>query len=105
MKILRINSKRAFFVKPSEWRDGVSEDDQSFKPITNISKDDLIEIVDYLLTGEFEMDKCEEDSIANPAEMIVYKKIYEGLEQASKQKSKIMEDIDSRFDAAVKKYD
>ena len=105
MKIMRINDKRAFYIRPKDWNETLSEDEQSFEPITGITKDDLLAIVDYLMTGQVEMDEYKEELIANPAERIVYKQIYDGLMQTIANKDEIMADVDSHFAQAMNKYD
>ena len=105
MKILKIKKNRAFFLRPSEWLESVPEEDQPYRPITEIDEGCLIEIIDFLLSNELGMDEYQEGLILNPAEEIVYKQIYEGLKQAAASKEKIKADVDAAFDAALQKYD
>lgn len=104
MKILRIEAKKAFFIRPSDWKPGASEHEQCYKTITSIDKDDLVSIVDYLISGDAGMDVYKEDLIANPAEQIVYQFVYEGLSKVKRDRERIKSEVDAVFEAAKKKY-
>lgn len=95
MKVLKISGSKAFFVDSSG-------SDQS---ISVIGAEDLLEIFDLILTNDdIEMDDFHLHEISQPAEKIVYEKIYEKIENTLAAKKDIISEIDSEYQSAIDKY-
>lgn len=95
MKVLKINDSKAYFVDPSG-------NDQS---ISDIGADDLLHIFNLILTEDnIEMDNFHLLPINQPAEKIVYEKIYEKIENTLAAKSDIVLSINSEYQSAIDKY-
>jgi|LSQX01.3.fsa_nt_gb hypothetical protein len=95
MKVLKIINSKAFFVDPSG-------NDQS---ISDIGADDLLHIFNLILTEDnIDMDDFRSLQINQPAEKIVYEKIYEKIENTLAAKSDIISSINSEYQSAIDKY-
>lgn len=72
MKYLLINNGKAFYK--------TSETASSDSPIDEITKDDLLKLVDLCLSlDDFEMDPYDESTLHNKAHQIIYRNIYNKL--------------------------
>jgi len=95
MKVLKIINSKAFFVDSSGT-------DQS---ISDIGADDLLQIFNLVLTEEdIEMDDFNSSQINQPAERIVYEKIYEKIQNTLNAKEDIISRINSEYQNAFEKY-
>lgn len=95
MKYLKIKNNKGFFR---------TEDDLSWKEIDQITKSDLMKLLDQAIKESFEMDLYEEDKIGHKAHAIVYRNLHEKLEELISNRSQFKDEIDNLYKDAIKKY-
>ena len=98
MKYLKIEENKGYFNRLDEAISNWVEIDQ-------ISKDDLLVLLDKAMTEDFEMDDYDEALIAHKAHQIVYKSVHEKFNNLIGNKSTFIDDRDSQFAAALDKYE
>lgn len=73
--------------------------------LDQISKDDLLKLLDICMTEEdFEMDPYDETSLQNKAHQIIYKNIYQKLEDLRKHRVRFSDEKTVLYRAAINKY-
>lgn len=95
MKILKIDDNCGFFR---------SSDKDDWKPIDEIDKDRLMELLNIYLSADVEMDSLDEKSLANQAQQIIYRSIYAKLNGLKESKSKFKDESDRTYLEAIDKY-
>ena len=97
MKILRISDKNAEY----------SIDGINYTSITNISRDDLKVIVEYIMNNDDVIldEVTEENRIVNKAEEIIYADIYNKLNDLKDKKTTIIEKVELKFKNLIEKYE
>ena len=94
MKYLEIKNNNVYFVNQ----------DNDEKPLDEISKEDILFILEKSLEEEFEYDLYDDSLIQNQVHNIIYKDISKKLESFIANKQKMEEDIDSQYKEAWDKY-
>ncbi len=94
MKLLKIENNLGYFYK-------VSDDYDSMDKIT---KDDLLKLVDLTLSEDVEFDEYSEDDIKNHAHQIVYKNIFEKLQNLNRRKQEFIDESERLFLQEYEKY-
>lgn len=95
MKHSRINELKAEY----------STDGEQWNSIEQITKEDLLSIVEHALENEFCMDDPHESKIGNDAHKIIYSNIYEKLLKLFDERKVFKDECDSQFKEALEKYD
>jgi len=97
MKYLKIEDNKAFFRKdkaqPENWNE-----------IDKIEKEDLMNLLDFATEDDFEMDVYNEDVLANKAHQIIYKSIYEKLNNFLTNKDRFKDQTENVYKEALEKY-
>ena len=96
MKVLRIaNGKGEFSIN------GVT-----YKPIDEITKEDLLEIFKLVIReNDIEFDEITDNNkVDNLAQNIVYKSLLLKINEVKERKQSIIDDVDSEFKKAFEKY-
>lgn len=96
MKILRIaNGKGEFSIKGDV-----------YKPIDEITKDDLLEILKIVIKAEdIEFDEItDKNKVDNVAQNIVYSQLLSKIKELKERKQSIIDDVNSEFKDAIAKY-
>lgn len=75
-----------------------------YEDIETISKENIIELLEFILNNETNIQFCDETTLPNPAQRIIYKNLYEKFNDIIKNKSEILKDIDKKFAEAEQKY-
>lgn len=73
-------------------------------PIDQISKEDLLVLLDRALEEEFEMDPFAEHLIGNPAQRIVYKNLYERFSELTSDRSRFKDESEQLYKSAIDEY-
>lgn len=95
MKLLKTDDNRGHFLKPGE----------GFSPIDQITKEDLLRLVDLvLMEDEVEFDPYSDDVIQNEAHRILYKNILEKLEELRGRREDFLEQRDGLYREAYEQY-
>lgn len=95
MKYLRINNNNGEF----------SVDGEHFVDIDNITKEQLLTLLDIALSEEdFEIDEYDADTISNPAHKIIYSNLYNKFTELLKNRQQFIDDVDDLYKEAYEKY-
>ena len=94
MKFLKIEKNKGFYtIDKIVWNE-----------IDTIKKEDLLKLIEYALSDEFEMDEFQKEQIANQAHQIIYKHIYEKLDELNKNKNRFLDEGEALYKEAIQKY-
>lgn len=96
MKYLKIESNKGFYridTTKEEW----SELDQ-------INKDQLLTLLKFASTEEFEIDEYKDELLQNPAHNIIYKNIYEKFIDFLGNKTRFQDSVEAMYKTAIEKY-
>ena len=94
MKVLEINNKKAYFNVGDET-----------KIILDITKEDILKILKYIYENDDVMfDEYAENQIANEAEKVIYKNLYEKFNDFKTKKESLKNEVEELFDDIEKKY-
>lgn len=96
MKVLRItNGKGQFSIK-----------DNDYKPIDEISKNDILEILKLVIKAEdIEFDEItDKNKVDNVAQNIVYSQLLSKIKELKERKQSIIDEVNSEFKDAIEKY-
>ena len=95
MKILKIEDNNGYF--------RVSDSDK-WRAIDEIDKDELMNLLDCFLNSDVEMDDIEEESLSNQAQQIIYRSIFEKLNNLKENKSKFKDESERTYLSEIQKY-
>lgn len=98
MKYLKVENNKGYFLKvsdspPDEWIE-----------IDKVNKDDLMKLLNKAVGSEFEMDKYSEETLANKAHQIIYKRLYEKFNELLSTKDTFKDECESLYKTALEKY-
>ena len=94
MKCLKIENGKGFF----------SLDGKSWKPLDEISKEDILTIMNLCLEGSFEMDNPSDETVHNKAHDIIYKNLYAKFVELNKQRTRFKDESENLFKEALARY-
>lgn len=94
MKYLEIRNNNVYF----------KNEDMKLKPLDEISKEDILYILEKSLEKEFEYDAYDDSLIQNQVHNIIYKDISKKLGAFIASKEKMKEEIDAQYKEAWDKY-
>ena len=73
--------------------------------IDQLSKDDLLKLIEICMTDDsFEMDSYDETLLQNKAHQIIYKNIFQKLEDLRKQRVRFSDEKTVLYRTAINKY-
>lgn len=94
MKYLKIQENKVVFtINNTDWF-----------PIDQITKDHLLELLDFAINNDFEMDAFDASKIANQAHQIIYKNIYEKFVELTRNKTRFSDESEALYKEAIEKY-
>ncbi len=96
MTYLKIDNNKGFYRL-----EGTSED---WIELDQISKDDLLKLLEKATTEEFGMDEYEEELLQNPAHNIIYKNIYGKFTELLSNKTRFQDSVNLMYKSAIDKY-
>lgn len=95
MKYLIIKDNKGFFTL-----DGTSE-----KPLDQITKDDLLQLLNAVIEQEdFEMDEFVASNLQNPAHQVIYKNLYQKFDDVKKNRVSFNDEKTNLYKEALNKY-
>ncbi|MCC6795605.1 MAG: hypothetical protein IT366_10845 [Candidatus Hydrogenedentes bacterium] len=94
MKLLQIDNNLGLFL--------VGED--KYDLIENVTKDDLLRLVDLALSVDVEFDEYDEKLVKNPAHQIIYKSVYEKLKGLQERKKAFLDESERQYLEEYEKY-
>jgi len=78
--------------------------DSQLRPIDEITKADLLRLVDLTLAGEVEIDPYDEASIGNRAQQIVYKSVAHKLQELSERRGEFVDESERLYLPEFERY-
>lgn len=103
MKIMVIKEKKGLFINPKKVNHEVSIDEQ-YKTVDLITKEDILDILDYWIDDDIEMDPYDQNELPNPAQATIYNSLYAHFEKIKINKEQIKKEVDDVFSEEEKKY-
>ncbi len=95
MKILKIENGNGYYK---------ASDDTDWKPIDEIDKVGLMQLLNYFLGSDVEMDDLDKNTLSNQAQLIIYKSIYEKFKNLEEHKGKFKDEGERTYLDAIQKY-
>lgn len=96
MKYLKIEDNKGYFLKekgPTTWIE-----------IDQIEKDDLLKLLEYAISDDFELDEYEEIKLGNKAHQIIYKHLSEKFTSFLLNKDRFKDEAENLYKEAIEKY-
>lgn len=94
MRYLKIeNGKGYFFKEPDQWIE-----------IDQIGKDDLLILLDKIISADFEMDEYNPDLVLNKAHQIIYRNLFQKFKELKENKSRFKDESEQQYKSAIEKY-
>lgn len=97
MKYLKIYENKGYFLKDKEQPTIWTEIDQ-------IEKNDILNLLNHAVDGEFEIEEYVEANIANKAHQIIYKHLTEKIINFLDNKDKFKDEAEGTYKDAFEKY-
>ena len=72
--------------------------------IDKINKDDLLALLNYAESDDFEMDEYDENMLQNKAHQIIYENLYHKLKEFLNDKEQFKREVEELYKAAINKY-
>ncbi|WP_337170194.1 hypothetical protein [Gemmatimonas aurantiaca] len=94
MKLLRIHDGKGHFL-------AASGDDA---PIDQLTKDDLLRLVEQILTGEFEMDDFDSVALQNQAHRIIYENVFSKLSELKSRRREFLDESKRLYLSEYERY-
>jgi len=94
MKVLKIEDNKGYFLN----------DKGQFLQIDEITKDDLMNLLNRILKEESTMDEFKAELIGNQSHQIIYKSIYDKLNALDLSRDRFKDESDRKYLEAIKKY-
>lgn len=94
MKLLSIRENKGYFLS----------EDGGFEPIDKIGKDDLLRLVNVLLTVEAEIDPFDPGQLQNQAHQIIYRNLSSKLVELSGRKAEFLDEAKRLFLTDYERY-
>ena len=94
MKLLKAELNQGFFLA----------EEGSYCEIDKITKEDLLRLMQIILTDDVEFDVYDEEVIKNQAHQVVYKSIYRNLQSLSDRKQEFIDESERLYLDDYKKY-
>ena len=96
MKYLMIDRSQGFYKTDKE--------ESKMTPIDQITKEDLLKLLDLCVGEDFEMDVFDAKNLKNAAHQIIYKNIYLKLEGVRKQRVRFLDEKTALYSKAIEEY-
>ena len=96
MKLLKIDDKKCYF----------SKEGTDFKPITDITKEDIYTILQVIYNEEtIVLEECNEQTeIASDVEKLIYSNLYNQLNTFVQNKPALVQEINNELQEVIDKY-
>lgn len=94
MKLLKISDNRGFFLTA----------DGNYEPLDKIGKEDLLRLVNLVLTSNAEMDRFDAALLQNQAHQIIYKNLWTKFEELSARRAEFLDESKRLFLAEYERY-
>ena len=96
MIYLKIKNNKGFYRTDSTSENWIELD--------QISKEDLLKLLEIATSKEFTMDEYKDEILQNPAHNIIYKNIYGKFSELLTNKTRFQDSVNSMYKSAIDKY-
>lgn len=100
MKIMVIKDNKGYYINPAKINPG----SDNLVEIEKISKEDIFDIIDYMIDNDIDMDEFKDGLLPNPAQETIYKNLYLKLIGVNNSKKNIISEVNDKFKDAEEKY-
>ena len=73
-------------------------------PLDQITKDDLLKMLDLIIDYDAEMDEYDENLVQHAARKIIYRNLYSKLKDLSSNKTRFKDESTSLYRSAIERY-
>lgn len=73
-------------------------------PLDQITKDDLLKMLDLIIDYDAEMDEYDENLVQHAAHKIIYRNLYSKLKDLSSNKTRFKDESTSLYRGAIERY-
>ncbi len=94
MKILKIDQGKGQY----------SIDGRLWKELDMLSKEDLLTLINLVVTIDTEMDAFDEEKIQHPAHRIIYRNLYGKLDSLTRNRKRFADESEALYREALGKY-
>jgi hypothetical protein len=96
MKYLKIENNKGFY--------RIDTTKEIWSELDQINKDQLLTLLKFASTEEFEMDEYNDQLLQNPAHNIIYRNIYEKFKDFLGNKTRFQDSVEAMYKTAIEKY-
>ncbi len=94
MKILKIEQNKGYF----------SLDGVEWSELDRLTKENILIMLDMIISGTAEMDVYSDETLKHPAHRIIYRNLYQKLSELSDDRDRFKLEVDSLYKEALEKY-
>ena len=94
MKYLKIENNKGYYCLEKD----------SWQEIDKIDKESLMMLLDYAIKPDFEMDKYDQDKVANKAHQIIYRNLFEKFSELLENTKRFKDESEQLYKSAIEKY-
>ncbi len=92
------------YLKISDSKGHFHTGDENWEEIDQISKDDLMVLLDKAVSSDFSMDEFDPEKIPNKAHQIIYRNLYEKFTDLLDNKNRFKDESEQLYKSAIEKY-
>jgi len=96
MKYLKIENNKGFY--------RIDSTKEEWTELDQINKDQLLNLLKFASSEEFDMDEYKDELLQNPAHNIIYKNIYEKFKDFLSNKTRFQDSVEAMYKTAIEKY-
>lgn len=96
MKYLKIENNKGFY--------RLDTSKEIWSEIDQINKDNLLALLKFATSEDFEMDEYNSDLLQNPAHNIIYKNLYGKFSDFLTNKARFQDSVEATYKTALEKY-
>jgi hypothetical protein len=96
MTYLKIDNNKGYY--------RIEATSEEWVELDQISKDDLLKLLEKATTEEFGMDEYQDELLQNPAHNIIYKNIYGKFSELLSNKTRFQDSVNLMYKSAIDKY-
>jgi len=82
-----------------------SLDGSKLQEIDKITKDDLLNLLDIVISSDTEMDSYSDDTLQQPAQKIIYRNLFQKLSDLSVNRTRFKDESEALYRSAIEKYE
>lgn len=96
MKYLKIENNKGYY--------RIDSSSENWVEIDQINKENLLTLLKFASTNDFEMDEYSDELLQNPAHNIIYKNIYGKFNDFISNRTRFQDSVEATYKTAIEKY-